>query len=432
MAFGGCAISRFKNLVVFVPFGAPGDLVEAEIVEHKKNYARARILKIIHPSSLREKPACGVYYECGGCNFQHINYKGQLKCKDEIINDALRGVKIHSNVKIKPVIGSSCWNYRNKAQWVYGNNIMGLYSKGSHNIVNLENCLIQNTLNNQLFDQIKKFTKKYQWQAFDEAKKNGFIRHIVSRVNSSGSQLLLTLVSGDFNIPYLEEFTEFIRYNIPHIKGILVNKNDKSGNVILTDNFKTVWGENYLTETINNIKYKVSMLSFFQVNIEALKKIIDLITAFISAPLGIIADLYCGVGTLALQVTHLCNTVYGFEENKWAALDAKHNKKINSIKGAKFFNIKVANGLDFLLKNKIKPDLIILDPPRIGCEKEVIFYLKSLKAPKIVYISCNPSTLARDLTALGQAGYKNVEIQPVDMFPQTYHVETVAFLEMKK
>lgn len=414
--------------MIFVPYGAPGDLAEVEVVKTEKKYARARILKIIEPSPHRVDPPCKVFYKCGGCQLQHMDYEFQLKCKDEIIKDSLRGLLKICDLEIRPVIKTPCRNYRNKVQWVYGGDAAGLYSRGTHKIIDLDDCLIQKPLNNLAFKYVKNFARQHKWEAFNELDGSGLIRYVASRVNSNSDEILLTLVATSFEIPHLDEFVKFMTESVPKIKGIMVNKNKKSGNVILTDENKIIWGKDCLNECIKKMKYKISALSFFQVNIEGLEKIIDLIIKFIDKPANVMVDAYCGVGTLALQLAHLSKRVYGFEENKHSINDAKYNAKLNAIKNIKFLNVQVKNGFDFLLKDRIKPDLIILDPPRAGCEGKVIEQLVKLKAQKIIYISCNPSTLARDLKQLIPAGYNKAVVQPVDMFPQTYHVETVALL----
>lgn len=432
LAAGGETIGRINDLVVFVPWGVPEDTVEIEITQLKKNYARGRITDIIQPSKFRVKPRCSKFSECGGCQLQHIDYPAQLEFKRQIVIDSFACLAKLNGVKIEPVIcADSIWEYRSKVQWKVAqknNEIsLGLYAPQSHNVIDLDSCPIQTPLNNFILKNLRKFIEQRFWSIYDESTHTGFIRHIISRVDSTQNEALLIIVSTTENLSQLKKFADEIMLKVPQIKGIILNINPHKTNVILGKRNLIVKGQGFLTEFLENTKYRVSAGSFFQINPTQFLKIINLITKqrkFNQEEK--IIEVYSGVGAITLKIANLVKKVYAVEESKQATKDTEVNLKLNNIKNIELINKTAEQGLERLKQTKEKFDLIILDPPRGGCSAEVLNKIKEMAIPEIIYISCNPVTLARDCAYLDKFDYKTVKVQPVDMFPQTAHIECIA------
>ena len=424
LSFGFEAIARHQNMVIFINGAVPGDILKVRITEVKKRFLRADIAEIIKPSLKRRKPPCRYFDNCGGCHLQNIKEDAQLEFKYVVFQDVLRQINKMQKTQILPVLKTDFVNYRNKVQWVNSSSGMGLYAINSHNVIDIDNCLIQKEINNKLLNVVRRFAAEKGWQPFDPLNKTGSLRYVVSRSDHREREVLLTLVSASKELPYLDEFTRVLQDKIPEIKGVNISVNTSSSNIVMSNKTDNLWGRDFINEKISDIKYKISSDSFFQVNIKGFEKILKIIKNE-AGSVKTIVDAYCGTGAISLQLSSNADIIYGFEENSKAINDAKENAKNNNIKNIKFFNLKVSNGLDFIHKSRIKTGLLILDPPRAGCEKEVVEKIKIMKPNKIIYVSCNPSTLARDLQELIQFGYKIKYIQPVDMFPQTYHIESV-------
>ncbi|MBI2251381.1 MAG: 23S rRNA (uracil(1939)-C(5))-methyltransferase RlmD [Armatimonadetes bacterium] len=422
IAQGGRGIGRYNNLVVFVKDTCPGDLVKIKITEVKKNYLCGDLLAVIKPSPFRVLPECPLFYECGGCVFQHIDYKFQKEIKRQILKDSLRKLKISPDICLST---DEPWNYRSKMQMALEKDKFGLYMEKSHKIVPLGNCLIQSLSNNLILNEFQKFLRK---KTLPE------IKYLISRVNSKG-EILLVLVSQEKYLKEEEDLIGFLK-NIPKLQGVILNYNPHIGNVILGKNNYLILGKNYLEEEIDALKYRIYETAFFQTNLEALKIIFSLIRKWIGIrKFKLIVDAYSGVGTFALMLSKYAHKIIGIEEEPQAAKSSKINQEINKLNNLEFINGKVEEHLSEILKNS-KPDLIILDPPRKGVSREILELIKKNNLQEIFYISCNPATLSRDLEFLTNCGtrknqtgggrYKIKKVVPVDMFPQTAHIECIA------
>ncbi|MFH1454264.1 MAG: 23S rRNA (uracil(1939)-C(5))-methyltransferase RlmD [Armatimonadota bacterium] len=425
ISYGGEGIARTNNMVVFIPGAVPGDKLEIKLTEHKKNYARAEIVKIVEPSSRRIKPKCKYFNVCGGCSFQNIDYKEQLNIKKQIVEDSFFRFGKGLCVKVKDLICSEKkFGFRSKIQWVAKDNTLGLYKKGTHNVIDIDYCFLADKKVNDLTSLIKRKLAGADYKV---------LKHIIIRESLYKDEFLAVFVLNSGKIEGFKKITEELMSEFPGLAGVSANINEKISNVILGDKNILLEGEGYLEEKVDNLFFYYSGTLFFQVNTGQLEKIIKIIRENVLLTGNeVVLDLYSGVGALSLHMAGECRKVILSEESPGAEEFFTKSANRNNITNVEFITGKVEDFLDKFHKEGGSADLVILDPPRKGCSDEVIRCLGLIKAPKIVYLSCNPVTLARDCKKLAGYGYKVNLIQPVDMFPQTYHVEVLAVLENKE
>lgn len=435
LANGGDSVGRYEDLVLFVPGGIPGEEVRVRIVEKKKNYARGELVEVLRPARERIKAACPVFGTCGGCQLQHIAYEKQVEYKGKMVKDLLERIGRLENIELQPALPSpQAFFYRNKAQFPLardrdGEIIAGFYARGSHDIVPLETCPIQHPLINRTLQKSLEVLNAYpDLTVYNEKNHKGLLRHLVIRTGVCTNQVLLVLVTSGKDLPHAGEIAERIMKEIPEIVGVLQNINMERTNVILGQETRIIAGQDYYLDYIGNIKFAVSTNSFFQVNTLQTKNLYDFVLNFagLSGEETVI-DAYCGLGSISLYLADKAREVIGIEEVPVAIEDAGNNASLNDINNCRFITGKVEDKLPELLAEGIKPDLIVFDPPRKGLAKEVIDAVIEVKPERIVYVSCNPATLARDL-ALFKEDYRILKVQPVDMFPNTYHVECVVLI----
>lgn len=439
MAMGGDAIGRVQNFVVFVPYGIPQDEIEFQILSRRKNFAKAAITTILKASPHRVKPTCKEFFRCGGCHFQHIQYASQLSFKKEIITDALFRIGQLSGLNIRDVAGQvDPWFYRNKVQAVAGYDnsrtpVLGLYARHTHDLVPIEGCLIQSPLNNRIVNASREMMQSLSWEMYDEKTHTGWLRHLISRVSGKYDEAIVILVSRIPDLPDLHIFIDHLREKVPEVRGVLLIENAGRTNVITGGNASScrlLWGTDHLREEIGGLEFRISPLSFFQVNSDAAKTMAERVLHYARLKeIRTVLDAYCGVGVFALLLAGEARKVYGIEENPSAVSDALENAHRNRIENVEFIEGRAEHILADPGGKKLFPDLVVLDPPRSGVMPEVLNSIAAMKVSRIIYVSCNPATLARDLRALKELGYAVGEIQPVDMFPQTCQVEVVAYLE---
>lgn len=462
MAAGGESVGRSGNFVFFIPQGAPGDEVEVEITEVRKNFGRAKIVRIIRPSARRITPACPVYSNCGGCQYQHIAYDFQLQIKTKAVKDALGHLTKLAPIKVHPCRKMEHpWNYRNKVQTVIsakpflfagqdkpvleasgvvaptGSNrpafrpYLGFYAQGSHRVVKIEECPIQDALNNKALQAAREAMEKLQWPAYNEKDGSGLVRYLMTRASLNTRQVLLVVVSAQPRLPNLQEFLNHVRRKVPSLVGVFLNFNPHQTNVVLGTRNQLLWGKDYLVEEVAGLKFQVSPTSFFQVNTKGLQALYEILDAYCDVrDKDQVVDLYCGVGSLSLFLAKKAKKVLGVDISAEAIEDAVVNSDLNGFKNTDFLAGSSEKVLPALYRKGQRFSLALLDPPRKGCELEVLQTIGRMKIPKVVYVSCNPASLARDLEILAGLGYTTHEIQPLDMFPQTYHVECVARLSL--
>ncbi|MFH1824633.1 MAG: 23S rRNA (uracil(1939)-C(5))-methyltransferase RlmD [Candidatus Firestonebacteria bacterium] len=419
-------IGKIDNFVVFIPYVVPEDEVKVLITEVRKNFARGKLLSVLNPSKFRIKPKCPSFGECGGCHWQDIDYKKQLEYKNLLLENTIRRLKPAATINMKdvtinPIIpANKSFYYRNKTQFPVDiqKRKIGLYALRSHYVINLEDCHLILKSINDVYKEIKKFLEKVNFNI-------PTLRHLVIRGSETRDNLFVIFVLKNEDLESVRSVIEYVRQKFPYIS-ILCNINEEETNVILGDRTVKVYGEGILKEVLDGIEYNFSPLSFFQTNTEQTLTLYRLIKSYIKGDKNSLAlDLYCGVGTISLFVADLFKEVIGLDEVREAISDAKNNAKINNITNCKFLCGKAENILVKLMKEKLNIDTVILDPPRNGVSYEILLNLKKLNISNIIYVSCDIATLARDIEVLIKEGYKINEIQPIDMFPNTYHIETV-------
>ena len=428
--YEGEGVARFEGIPVFVPFAAVGDKLKIKIVKVNKTHMFGIISEIIEPSPARVIAPCSSYGKCGGCNLMHLNYEEQLKLKRERVADCIRKIaKIPAEVL--PVIPSDKqFNYRNKVQMPVGEEgYAGFYAVRSHRIVKCDSCYLQDELTSQIVPVFLNWMKEYNITGYNEEMGKGILRHLFIRsgTDKEGKTSILVMpVINANSLPYADELKKALEPL--GVTSICININKKNTNVILGDKTICLYGDDYTEDVLCENTFKISPESFYQVNKLQAEKLYY--TAMEMAGINendTVYDLYCGAGTITLCASKYAGIVYGIEIVPEAVENAKENAKANRIKNVEFICGDVAENVH-KLKEKAPPDVIILDPPRKGCNKEMLELLKEINSEKIVYISCNPATLARDLEFLCGVGYSCSAVQPVDLFPNTSHVECCTLL----
>lgn len=439
--YEGEGIAKIDGYPIFISGALTGEKVKVKIIKVKKNYAYGKIEEIIEGSKERVEPKCSLYKKCGGCSIQHMNYEKQLNFKWDRVKDCISKVGGLSEELVKFPLGmvDNPYRYRNKVQLpigkVKGEIAVGFYAPRSHDIVDIDSCLIQD----EIADKVARLTKRWindneiePMTVDGQYSPNGTVRHVMIRRGFKTGEVMVVLVASTENVPHIEEFKELIIENIKDIKSIVLNINAKNTNVILGEKCITLYGEDKIQDYIGEFKFNISPLSFFQVN--PIQTEVLYSKALEYADLSgneVVFDAYCGTGTITLFLSQKAKEVYGVEIIEPAIINARENSKENSVENAKFFVGKSEEVIPKLIEDGIKPEVIVVDPPRKGCDENLLRAIGETKPERVVYVSCDPSTLARDLKILEALGYRTLEVQPVDMFPQTSHVESVALLQQK-
>lgn len=435
--FQGEGIAKIDNFTIFIPNAIKGEKIKALIVKVLSSHAFGKIMEIIEPSKERVEPDCATYKRCGGCSLRHIKYKETLKMKQNSV-ESLVNKTLKTPVKVLETIGMERpVYYRNKAQFPLGldkDNIpqIGVFANRTHEIVPIEKCLIQNEEAQKVAKTVLNFIKKNNLTIYNEKTGKGLFRHIVVKVGLKTKEIMCILVINGKGFNQEQELVKELTEKYPNVKTIVKNINMKNTNVILGLENINIYGDGYIKDVLGDYTFKISPLSFYQVNPVQAEKLynIGVEKAQISKE-DIVFDLYCGIGTISLFMSKYAKKVYGVEIVEQAIEDAKENAKINNIGNVEFIAGDTEIILDDLInKNKIIPDVIMVDPPRKGLDNTSIENILKIKPRRVVYISCNPATLVRDLAKMEDA-YDIGEIQPVDMFPYTSHVECVCVLELK-
>ena len=437
MGYEGEGVGKIDNFTVFVAGAIVGEKVKVKIVKISKNFAFGKLLEIIEAAPSRIEPVCSIYKSCGGCNIQHLDYKGQLDFKTnrviEVINriGKLEGVKIHSTLGM-----DSPYNYRNKVQLPVSNKNgevkIGFYAARSHDIINMETCHIQDKVADVVVKLTRQWMKEFNIESYNEEKHQGILRHIMIRKGFKTGEVMVVLVTKGKELPHKEEFISLMTKKIKGLVSVIQNINSEKTNAILGMKCVTLWGKDTITDYIGEFKFEVSPLSFFQVNSIQTEVLYSKALEYANLSGGeVVLDAYCGTGTISLFLSQKAKKVYGVEIVPEAIENAKMNAQQNNITNAEFLVGEAESVIPKLISEGVRADVVVVDPPRKGCEKSLLEAISSMEPKTIVYVSCDPGTLARDLGILDELGYKTLEIQPVDMFPQTAHVESVARIEKK-
>ena len=434
----GEGIAKIDNFTIFVPQTVKREKVNILILKVNKTYAFAKALEILNKSPQRIIEDCKTYKRCGGCSLRFLEYEATLEIKENIVSNCLKKA-LGKEMKVNKAIGmGNPFNYRNKLQYPLGLNkegkpVMGVYAKRSHEIIPVEKCQIQNELSEQIAKDVYEYIKDNKISVYNEQNLTGTMRHIVIRIGVITQEIMLILVMNDNNFKKEKEFITYITSKYPQIKTIIKNYNPKNTNVILGTKNETIYGPGYIYDILGDYKFKISPLSFYQTNPVQTEALYEKALEYANLTgTETILDLYCGIGTIGIFASKKAKKVYGIEIIENAIKDAKENTQINNIKNAEFYCGEVENVLPKIIsQNNIKPGVVFVDPPRKGLDTKTINTILNLQPPKIIYISCNPATFARDVAILNEK-YEIKEVTPVDMFPFTSHVECVALLELKR
>lgn len=438
MTHEGQGVGRIENFTVFVDGAIPGETVEIRVILIKKTYAVGKLLKILKQSPKRVKPFCSAYSRCGGCALQHMNYEAQLRFKTDTVRENIRRIGKLDDVVIHEAIGmDNNLNYRNKAQYPVGlvknKTAMGFYAPRSHEIVHNPTCGIQNETSDRVRTITREFIEKNMIRVYDESTGKGLIRHIVTRVGFKTGEVMVVVVINGKELPYGEKLVEMLTAGIPGLKSVILNINTKNTNIIFGDENRTIYGSETITDYIGRFRFNISPLSFFQVNPAQTEVLYGKALEYAGLTGDeTVFDLYCGIGTISLFLSDKARKVYGVEVVEEAIADARRNASINGVHNTEFICGEAEKIIPDIYRQGIKADVVVVDPPRKGCDETLLQTLVDMQPKRIVYVSCNPSTLARDLNYLSEHGYKAVEVQPVDMFPHTAHTESVARIEKVK
>lgn len=436
--FQGEGIAKIENYTIFIPNAIKGEMVRILIVKVLASHAFGKVLEIINPSIYRIESDCSTYKRCGGCNMRHIDYLETLKIKQNSVQSLVnKGLK--NKVEVQSTIGMENPRfYRNKAQFPVGldkdkNPVIGVFANRTHEIIPINKCLIQNEKSEMLAKFVLKFINENKISIYDENTKKGLIRHIVTKIGIKTNELMCIIVINGKNIPKEKELVSEVLKNFPEVKTIVKNINTKDTNVIMGNKNINLYGDGYIKDKLGDFVFKISPLSFYQVNPIQAERLYEL--AVQKAEItnkDIVFDLYCGIGTISLFMARYAKKVYGIEIVEEAVKDANENAKLNNMSNTEFIAGDVEKILDNLVNNKkIIPDIIMVDPPRKGLDNKTIENITKVRSKRVIYISCNTATLIRDLSKLEEI-YEIKEITPVDMFPYTNHVECVTVLYAKE
>ena len=435
--FEGEGIAKIDGFTIFIPNAIKGEKLKILIVKVLSSHAFGKILEIINKSDKRIESDCITYKRCGGCNLRHIKYEETLKMKQNAVQ-SLVNKTLKTKIQVKETIGmGNPYHYRNKAQYPVGvdkqgNPIMGVFANRTHEIIPIDNCLIQNEKSQQIAKFILDFIRENNISIYDEKTGKGLIRHIVTKIGIKTNEIMCVIVLNGRTIPKEKELVTEILEKFPEVKTIVKNINTKNTNVIMGKENINIYDNGYIYDILGDFKFKISPLSFYQVNPVQAEKLYELgVQAARISEKDIVFDLYCGIGTISLFMAKYAKKVYGIEIVEEAVNDAKENAKMNGISNVEFIAGDVENILDELINDKkMIPDIVMVDPPRKGLDNKSIENIMSIKPKKLVYISCNPATLVRDLSKL-EGLYGVHEVIPVDMFPFTCHVECVVLMGRK-
>lgn len=435
MTHEGLGVGKVDNFPIFIKNALPGESISVKIITIKKDYAIGKIINIYKENKFRVEPKCPIYKQCGGCNLQHLSYLGQLKIKTDLVKETLKRIgKI--DVVVHDCIGmENPWKYRNKTQVPFGLDndkvIAGFYKYNTHEIIDMTSCDIQDEITDKIINFIKLNAHKYQLIPYNEELHTGNLRHVIVRKGFITNEYMVTFVTKENPIKNIELIINDLVKEFPNIKSIIQNINPHRTNTIMGDKQVVLYGEEYIYDYIGDIKFAISSRSFYQVNPIQTKKLYDKVKEYANLTGNeTIIDAYCGIGTIGLYLSKQAKAIYGVEVITDAVKDAELNAKLNNFDNAYYEVGKAETVIKKWQDNDIKADIIIVDPPRKGCEKLLLDTIIEMKIPKVIYVSCNPATLARDLNILSNT-YNILEVQPIDLFPHTMHVECVVLMSKK-
>ncbi len=432
----GSGVCDYNGMTVFVRGAVTGDHIVAHIIKVKKTYAVGIIKKITQRSPIRIKPECAVSDKCGGCCFAHISYKAELEIKQTQVADNFKRIG-GLDIDLKPIIGSpSSTRYRNKAQYPVGKDgdfaKIGFYAPMSHRIIDCADCSLQPEDFRKVVDIFRDWIRDKKISVYDEIAHKGLLRHIYIRKGFVTGEIMVCLVANGRNVPFTDELIATLKEEINGLKSVILNVNTKNTNVVLGEECITLYGSDYITDELCGLKFNISPLSFYQVNHDGAEILYNKAKEYAGLTGGeTLIDLYCGTGTIGLTMARDAKQLVGVEIVPQAVENAKKNAELNGIDNARFICADASKAAEILFEEGIKPDVVILDPPRKGCDEALLETVSKMAPERVVYVSCDSATLARDCARFLDFGYEVAEATPVDMFPRTGNVECVAKLTRK-
>lgn len=432
----GFGMGTYNDIIIFVPNTCADDYLKVRIVKVKSTYCYGIIEEIIEPSKHRINKKCKISSKCGGCAFDGVDYNHEVCSKLSGVNQNLEKIgKINADVNADEIVKScEIYGYRNKAQIPVGLSaegeiVAGFYAKHSHRIIPYEDCPLQPKLFCTTKDIIIDWMKKNKISPYNEETRKGLIRHIYLRYAGATDQLMVCIVATQLNLPFESELLDNLKQQLGNLKTFLINKNDKNTNVILGDKNRILYGDAYITDKIGQLSLRISPFSFYQINRPQTEKLYSIAKEFAGLTGNeTVLDLYCGIGSIGLFMANDAKKVFGIEIVPQAVKDAKYNADINKIDNIEFLCLDIVKSHQYLETHNINPDIVVMDPPRKGCGDRLLNTIAKISPKKIVYVSCDPATLARDLNTLQSLGYDAKKARCVDMFPRTAHVETVCLM----
>jgi len=432
----GAGVGRINGMVVFVPLALPGEEIEVLIIKASKSYCVGKLQRVLKASSSRVEPPCPFYVRCGGCVLQHMEYQAQLRAKRHHTEETLSRIS-HLPIKIEQFIGmDNPWEYRNKAQLPIGkksdgSTAIGFFARRSHDIIDINACMLQEKSCSAVIAAVRKAIAMTGTLIYDEEKHIGLLRHIVVRVSFSTGKLMLILVTNGNALPQKEKWIALLRAELPQMESLVQNINTQRGNIILGNSCVTLWGKDTITDSLYGIEFELSPLSFLQVNPVQAEKLYE--QAIEKAGLTgneLVLDAYCGIGIMTQLLAKRAKKAIGVEIIPQAIEAAKASAIKNGVENVEFLCGACEEVLPRLIKEGMRPDVLVVDPPRAGCDAALLKAIAEAKINKIVYVSCDPSTLAKDIALLAEYGYNTSPVTCVDMFPMTGHVESVMLITL--
>lgn len=432
MTHEGAGVAKIDGFAVFVDGAITGETVKIKIVKVTKNFAYGKLIEIIEASGNRRPVSCENFKKCGGCSLLHMSYPATLEFKRKVVKDSFKRIG-HRDVEVEETLGmEEPYAYRNKVQFPVGMKdgrvVTGFYAGRTHNIVPVTDCSIQSRIANKLINNVREFFRDNKVSAYDENTGTGFVRHVVIRNSEKSGEIMLILVTNGEDFPQKDKFVEYVLDKCNRVKSIMQNINDKNTNVILGEKNIRLYGKGTIKDYIGEFVFNISPNSFFQVNARQTEVLYSKVLEFAGLTGNeTVFDLYCGIGSISLFLAKKAKRVYGVEVVKPAVQNAKENAKENGITNAIFYCGKAEEVVPKLYEDGIRADVVVVDPPRSGCDKTLIDTILKMEPKKVVYVSCNPGTLARDVELM--EGYEVKCVQPCDMFPWSFHVETVIMMQ---
>lgn len=431
----GEGVGKIEGYTLFVKDGIIGDILEVKVTKAKKNYGFARLMRVVEESPFRVPAVCKVARQCGGCQIQELAYEEQLRFKERKVRNNLERIGKFQGIEVEPVIGmEEPFRYRNKAQFPVGLNkdgeiVAGFYAGRTHAIIENDDCMLGKEINFQILDTVKGFMKEFGVEPYDEENHKGVVRHVLIRTGERTGEIMVCLVINGEKLPKSQVLADRL-CKVPGVVSICLNVNRERSNVILGDRVINLYGDGYLYDFIGEVKYRISPLSFFQVNPLQTEKLYGKVLEFAGLTgEETVWDLYCGIGTISLFLAQRAKKVYGVEIVEAAIEDARVNARMNGMENVEFFVGKAEEVLPELYeRDRVYAEVIVVDPPRKGCDEKALETIVRMAPERVVYVSCDSATLARDLRYLADRGFRVVRVQPVDMFGMTGHVECVVLL----